>query len=176
MTTDLKIFERIKDNPPGKRGIRRAEIWDSEVDAVLPAGWINTDRESRPGERTVVLAQVCKGIESSWWEKTPEGFEEHHKMAPCRPVRRLKLVTLNAASEVVGIDYVCASGYSTDDFRAVAGSRFAFAKASSNPANSPGVWMPQRVAGLSTLGGLRASHPHAWTLTNCSRHHPCFEL
>ncbi len=35
------------------------------------------------------------------------------------PVRRLKLVTLNAANEVVGVDYVRASGYSTDDFRAV---------------------------------------------------------
>jgi hypothetical protein len=124
MTTDPKIIERIKDNPPGKRGIQRVEIWDSEVDAVLPPDWINTARESRPGDRTVVLAQVCKGIKSSWWDKTPEGFVERHKIAPCPPVtawtvRRLKLVTLNAASEVVGIDCVGASGYSTDDFRAV---------------------------------------------------------
>jgi hypothetical protein len=55
MTTDPKIIERIKDNPPGKRGIRRAEIWESEVDAALPPDWINTDRDSRPGERTVGL-------------------------------------------------------------------------------------------------------------------------
>jgi len=80
MTTDLEFIERIKDNPPGKRGIRWVEIWDSEVNAVLPPGWTNTDRQSRPGERTVVLAQVCKGVKSSWWEKTPDGFEERHKI------------------------------------------------------------------------------------------------
>jgi hypothetical protein len=86
---------------------------------VLPPDWINTDRESRPGERTVVLAQVCKGTKSSWWDKTPEGFVERHKIAPCPPVRRLKLVTLNAASEVVGVDYVSGQGYSLDAFYAV---------------------------------------------------------
>ena len=65
MTTDSKIFERIKDNPPGKRGIRRTEIWDREVTAPLPPGWIHTDR---PGDKTVVVAEVCKGITKSWWE------------------------------------------------------------------------------------------------------------
>lgn len=75
------------------------------------------------------MAQVCKGTKSSWWDKTPEGFVERHKIAPCPPVaawpvRRLKLVTLNAANEVVGVDYVRASGYSPDDFYAVVEALF----------------------------------------------------
>ena len=116
MTTDPKISERIKGNPPGRRGIRRVEIWDREVNAVLPAGWVNPER---PGERTVISAQVCRGVEKSWWENTPDGFVEHHQRVPCRPVRRLKLVTLDAANEVVGVDYVSGQGYSLDAFYAV---------------------------------------------------------
>jgi hypothetical protein len=116
MNTDLKIFERIKDNPPGKRGIRRTEIWDREVTAVLPASWIHTDR---PGDRTVVLAEVCKAVTKSWFEDTPDGFVEQHLRVPCRHQRRLKLVTLSAANEVTGVDYVSGQGYSLPDFWAV---------------------------------------------------------
>lgn len=118
MTTDLEIAKRTKDNPPGKRGIRRVEVWESEVDAVIPPGWVNPDR---PGERTVISAQVCKAVTKSWRERenTPDGFVEHHQRVPCRPMRRLKLVTLDAANEVTGVDYVHASGYSMDDFYAV---------------------------------------------------------
>jgi hypothetical protein len=116
MNTDSKIYERIKDNPPGRRGIRREEIWDREVTAPLPPGWVNTDR---PGDRTVVSAQVCKGVTKSWWENSPDGFVEHHQRVPCRILRRLKLVTLSAANEVTGVDYVSGLGYSLADFYAV---------------------------------------------------------
>ena len=34
---------------------------------MLPAGWVNPER---PGERTVISAQVCRGVEKSWWENT----------------------------------------------------------------------------------------------------------
>lgn len=117
MTTDadLKIYERIKDNPPGKRGIRREEIWVNEVTAPLPASWVNTDR---PGT-TVVLAQVLKGITKSWWEPTPDGFEECHQRVPCRIARRLKLVTLSADNEVTGVDFVSGDGWSLADFYVV---------------------------------------------------------
>ena len=38
---------------------------------------------------------------------------------PCRTLRRLKLVTLDAANEVTGVDYVSGLGYSVADFWAV---------------------------------------------------------
>jgi hypothetical protein len=46
MTTDPKISERIKDNPPGRRGRRVRNAWRAELSAVLPLGWADTDRES----------------------------------------------------------------------------------------------------------------------------------
>ena len=118
MTTDadLKIYARIKDNPPGKRGIRRTEIWDREVTAPLPASWVHTDR---PGDKTVVIAEVCKGIRKFWFEPTPAGFEEFHLRVPCRPQKRLKLVTLDADNQVTGVYYVSGDGWSLPDFYAV---------------------------------------------------------
>lgn len=95
-------------------------VWKNEAEVVLPPAWVNTERESQPSERTVVLAQVCEGIECSWWEKTSKGFVERHKTEPQSPVRRAKMVTLSKASEVVGIDYASMPGYSqpADDFQA----------------------------------------------------------
>lgn len=69
-------------------------------------------------------SKQCDARSSRSWQKvvvgkTPDGFVEHHQRVPRSPVRRLKLVTLNAANEVVGVDYVSGSGYSLDDFNAV---------------------------------------------------------